>query len=175
MTYELYFRTRQVDRKISVDQFADYWRSRPGGEVCEDEPCEAGYSSEATGGGFGITYYDESKLTWLPGTTETEKEEARKFASLEMNYFFGQEQYEKIAEEVAAFVKHFDLIVSDPQTEWGVYSEYDPQKTFRITQQVNEEFKNAIDEGRIIPLVGECLRKSKSSSWLDQLRARFFR
>ena len=175
MTYDLFFRTCRVDRKISVDEFADYWRTRPNGEVCEDEPCEAGYYNEVTGAGFGMTYYDESRMRWLPGTTEAEKEQEQKFASLEMNYFKAQEQYEEVANEVAAFIKHFNLIVCDPQTnELGIYSEYDPKKTFRVTQQLNEQFKSAIEEGRIIPLAGDSPRKNKPESWLAQLRARFF-
>jgi hypothetical protein len=108
MSYDLFFRSRNADTPFSRDDFARHFSGRPRFEVKDSQ---AWYANEDSGVYFAFDYVeragdpdpaDDTDPTLLP-------------VSFNLNYFrphpFGLEA----EPEVGAFVRAFDLTVSDPQ------------------------------------------------------------
>lgn len=104
MSYDLIFRLRSADSRFSRDDFVRYFTGRPHYEVKE---LQAWYSNEDSGVYF-VFEYDDSESEDEIGTSLLP-------VTFNLNYFrphpFGLEA----EPEVAAFVREFDLTVSDPQ------------------------------------------------------------
>ncbi len=106
MSYDLFFRARSPGRTISQEKFASFFAKRRCYEVKETQ---AWYSNENTGVYFSFDFK-------TPGE-ELEDEHGSSLlpVSFNLNYYrphpFGLEA----EPEVAAFVEHFDVTVSDPQ------------------------------------------------------------
>jgi hypothetical protein len=107
MSYDLFFRSRR-DLKLSRSDFERYFGQRPNYELNGKQAC---YSNDDSGVYFVFEYAE--------GNSNGEQEEPMDSSllpiSFNLNYYrphiFGLEA----EPELAAFVAHFDLTVSDPQ------------------------------------------------------------
>lgn len=115
MSYDLFMKPRSGE--ITESDFESYFNQNPLYEV--DMP-QAWYNNEDTGVYFVFEYQVE--------TNEDANEDSDYPVALNINYFrpsfFGLEA----EPEVTRFIKHFDMIVSDPQLEGMGKGEYDRDK-----------------------------------------------
>jgi hypothetical protein len=117
VSYDLFFRGRGPDRCLSWDEFKAYFSIRPNFNVQETQ---AWYSNNDTDVYFSFDYSERGDS----GEAEVDEVSSTIPVSFNVNYYrphpFGLE-----AElEVGAFVRHFDLMVSDPQTSGMGEGEY---------------------------------------------------
>jgi hypothetical protein len=110
MSYDLFFQPRQG--YIDENAFKDYFSSRLNYTV--NMP-QAWYQNEETG-----VYF----VFELSQGDEIEEGEEQYAVSLNINYFRPSYFILEAEPEVTAFVKHFDLLVSDPQTDGMGDGEY---------------------------------------------------
>ena len=131
MSYDLFFRWRNLDSAVSEEGLLQYFRSRPLYEVSGNQ---AWYSNETTG-----VYF----LFEMGPEPEIEPDEEPPSADLapvmfNLNYFrphfFGLEA----EPELTAFVRKFDLLVSDPQNQGMGEGEYSPEGFLRGWNAGNE-------------------------------------
>jgi hypothetical protein len=125
MSYDLYFKSRNSGSKIGASDFAGHLRQRKNFTVSDKQ---AVYQNEVTGVYF---VFD------LNGA-ENEEQPSLLPVSFNLNYYrphiFGLE-----AEiEVKLFVKKFDLLVSDPQTDGMGEGEYSTEKFLSGWNKGNE-------------------------------------
>lgn len=118
MSYDLFMTPRAgaVDR----GQFLKYFEGRPHYKTDGDR---AWYQNEDTGTYFGFEYADSA-------TSDPPGDEGASHHPLSFNInFFRPSYFAKEAEpEVTAFVRHFDLVVEDPQVDGMGNGPYDPAK-----------------------------------------------
>ena len=114
MSYDLFFRSRASIQELSYEAFVRYFSGRRFFKV---QGPQAWYSNEDTGVYFLFEHGE-------PLEAEEMAEAALVPVAFNLNYYrphvFGLEA----EPEVAAFVKHFNLTVSDPQTSGMGDSEY---------------------------------------------------
>lgn len=134
MSYDLYFKPR--NGLLTEEDFCTYFSDRPNYK-CEGS--QALYSNEDTGVYFVFEFQSEAD------------DEARGDlpVALNINYFRPSYFIFEAEPEVSAFVKYFDLLVSDPQTEGMGDGEYNAEKLCSGWSSGNEFGYKAIlqDEG----------------------------
>jgi hypothetical protein len=106
MSYDLYFRSRLPGRSISATEFAGYFRGRRMYEVRESQ---AWYSNEDSGVYFCFEYLRRG------ADSDPEKGAEPSLIPVLFNLNFMRPSPFALEAELSAFVKTFDLIVSDPQ------------------------------------------------------------
>ncbi|HYV34427.1 MAG TPA: hypothetical protein VE988_01910 [Gemmataceae bacterium] len=115
MSYDLFFRSRTVDQQLLLADFANYFSYR---RFFEIQGAQAWYTNQDSGVYFSFDYLSNSP------EEEDEAGEGLLPVPFNLNYFrphpFGLEA----EPEVQAFVKHFNLTVSDPQTDGMGEGEY---------------------------------------------------
>jgi hypothetical protein len=112
MSYDLFFKPRSGEC-IAPDAFDDFFSSRSNYKV--DLP-QAWYQNEETGVYFVFELH-----------SDTADNEAQTFpVSLNINYFRPSYFILEAEPEVTAFVRHFDLVVSDPQLDGMGDGDYNP-------------------------------------------------
>jgi hypothetical protein len=103
MSYDLYFRSRNKDSRFAREDFVRHFTGRPRYQVKDDQ---AWYGNEDSGVYFGFDYLenddDEADASLLP-------------VAFNLNFFRPHPFALEAEPEVAAFVRAFDLTVSDPQ------------------------------------------------------------
>jgi hypothetical protein len=108
MSYDLFFRSRSPSFHLSKEDFLSYFQARP---RYETNDLQAVYSNESTGVYFVFDYDDPGE----DGEAQQTLESPLLPVTFNLNYFrphpFGMEA----EPELAAFVKQFNLTVSDPQ------------------------------------------------------------
>src|SRR5271168_4683376 len=112
MSYDLHFRSRFPDFRFTLDNFVDYFKVRPRYEI---KGSQAWYSNGESGVYFSFEFNEQNEQNGDSGATD--ETDSKLFpVSFNLNYFrphpFGLEA----EPEAAAFVREFDLTVSDPQT-----------------------------------------------------------
>lgn len=117
MSYDLFFRPRRG--AIDAGQFEAYFSKRPNYTV--NLP-QAWYQNEETG-----VYF----VFELAPASDGEELEQEYPATLNVNYFRPSFFILEAEPEVTAFVRHFDLTVSDPQLEGMGEGEYEPALLIR--------------------------------------------
>lgn len=118
MSYDLYFKPR--NGSFSEELFHAYFRERPNYK-CEGS--QAWYGNEDTG----VYFVFELQTEQLP--EEDDDEQLQHFpVALNINYLRPSYFIFEAEPEVTAFVKHFDLLVSDPQMEGMGDGEYNAEK-----------------------------------------------
>jgi hypothetical protein len=120
VSYDLFFRSRFRNRAISRADFAGFFQGRPHYEL---EDSQAFYSNEDTGTYFAFDYSDPDGT---PGD-ENGVDPSLLPVSFNLNYFRAHVFGLEAEPEVAAFVKRFDLLVSDPQMSGMGDGEYSRQ------------------------------------------------
>ncbi len=118
MSYDLYFKPRQGS--FTEEGFNLYFRDRPNYK-CEGS--QAWYGNEDTG----IYFVFEFQTAREPEEGDDEVLEYFPVA-LNINYLRPSYFIVEAEPEVTAFVKHFDLLVSDPQMEGMGVGEYSSEK-----------------------------------------------
>jgi hypothetical protein len=117
MSYDLFFRLRSPGSRFSLPNFVDYFKARPRYEI---KSSQAWYSNVDSGVYFGFTYTERNP----DSATDDDIDSSLLPVAFNMNYFrphpFGLEA----EPELAAFVREFDLTVSDPQTSGMGDGEY---------------------------------------------------
>ena len=121
MSYDLYFRKRNKE-KITLDQFNGYFQNRARYKV-ENE--QAFYQNEDTGVYFIFEYNDHSKID--PAESPADISPVYLSINLFRSHIFGLEA----EPEISVFVKHFDLLVHDPQIDGISGDEYDSRAFLR--------------------------------------------
>jgi hypothetical protein len=126
MSYDLYFVPRRPEVGLPVEQFFNWFRRRKNYTVNESQ---AFYANESTGVYFAFEYF--------PGNGTEEDWNGEEWGindvsllpfSFEINYFRPHVFALEAEPEVAAFIRHFDLLVEDPQINGMGYGEYDSTK-----------------------------------------------
>lgn len=118
MSYDLYFKPR--NGSFSEEHFHAYFRDRPNYK-CEGS--QAWYGNEDTG------VYFVFELQTEQSPEEDDDEPIEHFpVALNINYLRPSYFIFEAEPEVTAFVKHFDLLVSDPQMEGMGDGEYNAEK-----------------------------------------------
>jgi hypothetical protein len=108
VSYDLFFRSRNKEARFSREDFVRHFTDRPHYQVKDDQ---AWYGNQDSGVYFTFDYNDR---------TEAQEEDDETDASLlpvafNLNYFRPHPFALEAEPEVAAFVRAFDLTVSDPQ------------------------------------------------------------
>jgi hypothetical protein len=131
VSYDLYFRSRSPSQKLSLDEFTRHFSGRPLYKVTDSQ---AWYSNEDSGVYFFFKHVDRGKNC----EPEDEPDLSMLPVAFNLNYFrphvFGLEA----EPEVAAFIKRFDLTVSDPQTSGIGDGEYSKEGFLRGWNSGNE-------------------------------------
>lgn len=125
MSYDLYFTPRTGS--ITPDQFTAYFSQRTHYKL--DLP-QAWYQNESTGVYFVLDLHAEGE--------SQEHEGPHHPVSLNINYFRPSYFILEAEPEITAFVRAFDLLVSDPQIDGMGQGEYDPRRLISGWQQGNE-------------------------------------
>lgn len=117
MSFDLFFYCRSDGDTVSREDFVDYFGSRRNYKISETQ---AWYENEDTGVYFSFDYSESEQA-------ENESDQHRLIpVAFNLNFFrphaFGLEA----EPEVTAFVKSFDLLVSDPQMDGMGDGEYAP-------------------------------------------------
>ena len=124
MSYDLFFRARSADARFSRDDFARHFTGRPHYQVTDSQ---AWYANEDSGVYFSFDYQEPSAE---PAVDEPPDPSLLPVA-FNLNYFrphpFGLEA----EPEVAAFVRAFDLTVSDGQIDGMGEGEYSSEGFLR--------------------------------------------
>lgn len=128
MSYDLYFRPR--NGSFSEELFHAYFRERPNYK-CEGS--QAWYGNEDTG----VYFLFELQTEQLPEEDGDEPLEHFPVA-LNINYLRPSYFIFEAEPEVTAFVKHFNLLVSDPQMEGMGDGEYNAEKLLSGWNRGNE-------------------------------------
>lgn len=117
MSYDLFMKPRAG--AVEREQFLQYFKGRPHYKA---EGEQAWYQNEDTGTYFCFEYADRA--------TSDPPDEGESGYPLSFNInFFRPTHFAKEAEpEVTAFVRHFDLLVDDPQVDGMGNGPYDPAK-----------------------------------------------
>ncbi len=118
MSYDLYFKPR--NESFTEESFLLYFRDRPNYK-CEGS--QAWYSNEDTGVYFVFELHTEQQL-------ENCDDEVSEYFPVALNVNFLRPSYFilEAEPEVTAFVRYFDLLVSDPQMEGMGDGEYNTEK-----------------------------------------------
>ena len=129
MSYDLFFRVPAGRPPISVGDFNAYFGNRRHYQL---QQSQAWYSNEATGVYFSFNLTEgEEDSELAPGTADAN-------VAFNLNFYrphiFGLEA----EPEVRAFVNHFKLLVSDPQTEGVGDGPYSTEGFFRGWNHGNE-------------------------------------
>lgn len=106
MSYDLYLKPRTGD--LSEQQFNDYFKGR---RLYEMQGEQAWYNNPDTGVYFSFVWKDEADASG-----DGDEEFAEYPIAFNINYFRPHYFIEEARLELNALVKHFDMIVSDPQT-----------------------------------------------------------
>ncbi len=118
MSYDLYFKYR-TQQPLLPKEFKDYFEDRPYYRL---EESEAVYENTNTGVNFSFTYSEEA----MDEEDEPDTDSVQMApVSFNINYFRPHVFALEAAFEIQAFVTHFDIDVSDPQTNGmgdGAYS-----------------------------------------------------
>lgn len=124
MSYDLFFRSRLPESRFSRDDFVRHFTGRLRYEVKESQ---AWYSNEDSGVYFAFDYSERGE----DPDKEDETDSSLIPVAFNLNYFrphaFGLEA----EPEVAAFVREFDLTVSDPQMSGMGDGEYSTEGFLR--------------------------------------------
>ena len=122
MSYDLFFLTKDEQPPLTLDDFRAYFAGREHFSIQGDDADQALYENEDTGVYFSFAH---SGAEAQAGPEEVEDDLRDAHVSFNLNYWrphvFGLEA----EPEVSAFVRHFGLLVEDPQTEGmgrGAYS-----------------------------------------------------
>jgi hypothetical protein len=107
MSYDLYFKPR--NGSFTEEHFHAYFRDRPNYKC---DGLQAWYENEDTG----VYFVFELQAEQQPAEDDDARKENFPVA-LNINYFRPSYFIFEAEPEVTAFVKHFDLLVSDPQME----------------------------------------------------------
>ncbi len=136
MSYDLYFKPRQGD--LSYEMFDSYFRGRSNFQ-CESG--EAWYENKETGVYFHFLFQTQE-------TAEDDGDEPHEYFPVAFNVNYFRPSYFILEAEsvITAFVKHFDLLVSDPQWKGMGQGEYDAEKLVRGWNFGNEGAFGAILE-----------------------------
>jgi hypothetical protein len=125
MSYDLFFKPRT--KEILSAEFEQYFSSNP---LYEFEFPQAWYKNEDTGVYFLFEWQEPA---------EVEDDEMREFVvALNINYFRPSFFVLEAEIEVTKFVRHFDLLVSDPQIQGMGDGEYDASKLISGWNEGNE-------------------------------------
>jgi hypothetical protein len=131
MSYDLFFKPRQG--AITEEAFGLYFRDRPHYQY---DGAQASYGNEDTG----VYFVFELELE-----NEPDEDEGEHFpVALNINYLRPSYFILEAEPEVAAFVKNFDLLVSDPQSEGMGDGEYNAEKLLSGWNHGNEFAYSAI-------------------------------
>jgi hypothetical protein len=118
MSYDLYFKPR--NGSFSDELFHSYFRDRPNYKC---EGAQAWYGNEDTG-----VYFVFELQTEQPPEEDDDEPLEHFPVVLNINYLRPSYFIFEAEPEVTAFVKHFDLLVSDPQMEGMGEGEYNVEK-----------------------------------------------
>lgn len=118
MSYDLYFKPR--NGSFTEEKFFAYFRGKPNYK-CEGS--QAWYGNEDTG-----VYFVFELQAELPSEDNDNEPLAHFPVALNINYLRPSYFIFEAETEVTAFVKHFDLLVSDPQMEGMGDGEYNAEK-----------------------------------------------
>ncbi len=113
MSYDLFFRTRTGHPPLTVDAFQAWFQARPHYQVSGGE---AVYGNESTGVYFSFNFASEDEELDAAELEGAEEEPLPRLdAAFNLNYFRPHVFALEAEPEVAAFVRHFELDVEDPQ------------------------------------------------------------
>lgn len=118
MSYDLYFKPR--NGSFNDELFHSYFRGRPNYKC---EGVQAWYGNEDTG-----VYFVFELQTEQPPEEDDDEPLEHFPVALNINYLRPSYFIFEAEPEVTAFVKHFDLLVSDPQMEGMGEGEYNAEK-----------------------------------------------
>jgi len=123
MSYDLFFRKRSAEKQISYNDLADYFEEREWYEVGDNQFV---YTNDDTDVYFVFDYTGEDEED-SDDESGSENDPTALPVAFNLNYYrphiFGLEA----ETEVTAFVRHFDLLISDPQSDGMGDGEYSPE------------------------------------------------
>ena len=134
MSYDLYFMPRAGS--IDPERFAAYFAGRPNFKVSLPQ---AWYQNDETGVYFVFQVKQETAAS-----DEGDEEEPNHPVSLNINYFRPSYFILEAEPEITAFVRAFDLLVSDPQINGMGEGEYDRERLISGWTHGNEFGYSAI-------------------------------
>jgi hypothetical protein len=114
MSYDLFFRSRNKDSRFSGDDFVGHFTDRPHYQV---SATQAMYTNEDSGVYFSFDYNTDP-------VDDPEADASLLPVAFNLNFFRPHPFALEAEPEVAAFVRAFDLTVSDPQTDGMGDGEY---------------------------------------------------
>lgn len=157
MSYDLYFIPRRPETGLPVEQFFNWFRKRKNYTVNDSQ---AFYANESTGVYFAFEYF--------PGNAAEEDWNGEEWGindisllpfSFEINYFRPHIFALEAEPEVAAFIRHFDLLVEDPQINGMGYGEYNSAR-FLAGWNTGNDFACRTNDGTVYSLPSETIRST---------------
>lgn len=157
MSYDLYFIPRKPETGLPVEQFFHWFRRRRNYTVNDTQ---AVYANESTGVYFSFEYFPANSVeeSWNGEEWGINDTSLLPF-SFEINYFRPRVFALEAEPEVRAFVRHFDLLVEDPQINGMGYGEYSSEKFLAGWNTGNELVCRSGDTG-IHPLPPDVIRSA---------------
>jgi hypothetical protein len=128
MSYILYFQAKSGDRQVTVKEIKEYFQGREDYQVND---YQALYSNEDTGVYFTFEY---------GGQKETTSANARQILPVYFNIGYSRPHIFVLEAEpeLAEFIRHFDLLVSDLHMKGSEYGEYNEMDFYRGWNSGNE-------------------------------------